>query len=262
MVNNIIRTGFGVAGSVIALCMYAVPAVTFKRVIKKRTTEDFSGIPYLIALFNCLLYTYYGSPLISNGWDNLVVMIVNAVGLLLEFCFISIYLIFAPPKTKRTMVRMLIGVLTVAGTIAAVSLFALHDQQQKKFLVGTVGMVATVILYGSPLSVIRLVIKTKSVEFMPFNLSFFAFLSSTLWLAYGTLSKDIVIMAPNFIGLPLSLFQMILYCIYRHKKSVRIEDGKLDAVEVDLEKNKATEEACCCTEKTKPDQETEMQLKV
>ncbi|KAH9308840.1 hypothetical protein KI387_036751, partial [Taxus chinensis] len=219
----------------IALLMYAVPVVTFKRVIERRSTENFSGVPYLIALFNCLLYTYYGSPLISNGWDNVVVMSVNAVGLLLECCFICVYLLFAPAKTKTTMARLLVGVLTLFASIAAVSLFALHDRRHKKLLVGTAGMVATVILYGSPLSVIRLVVKTKSVEFMPFNLSLFAFLSSLLWLVYGALSGDIVIMAPNFIGVPLAIFQMILYCIYRHRKSGRIEDGKLDAGEVDLE---------------------------
>lgn len=40
----------------------------------------------------------------------------------------------------------------------------------------------------------RMVFQTKSVEFMPFNLSLFAFLCSVFWLAYGALSKDIVVM--------------------------------------------------------------------
>lgn len=237
MVSSLIRNGFGIAGSTIALLMYSVPILTFRRVIKKRATEDFSGVPYLIALFNCLLYSYYGSPLISNEWDNLVVMVVNMIGLVLECFFIAIYITFSPPKIRVKMVRMLVAVLTIIGAIVAICFFFLHKREQKRFLVGTVGMVATVVLYGSPLAVIKLVIKTKSVEFMPFNLSLFAFLSSGLWLAYGALSKDVLIMAPNFVGLPLAVFQMVLYCIYRHGKSGRIEDGKLDATEMDLEKN-------------------------
>lgn len=37
------------------------------------------------------------------------------------------------------------------------------------------------------------VIETKSVEYMPFSLSFFSFLASALWLAYGLLGQDLLI---------------------------------------------------------------------
>jgi len=33
--------------------------------------------------------------------------------------------------------------------------------------------------------------------------------------------------APNFVGVPLGLAQMVLYCIYCNKKSPRVEDSKL-----------------------------------
>eukprot|EP00253_Pinus_taeda_P001101 PITA_01101 len=229
MPSAVLRLGAGIIGSVISLLLYGAPIVTFRRVIRKRTTEDFSGFPYAVALFNCLLYTYYASPLISNKWDNLVVLVVNAIGLALECCFISIYLIFAPLKPKRVMVRLLVIVLMVFGTIAISSVLAMHDRKHKKMLVGTAGMVATVILYGSPLSTIRLVIKTKSVEFMPLNLSVFSFLCSAFWLAYGALSRDIVVMAPNFVGLPLASAQMIIYWIYQRKKNQKPQTKAIDA---------------------------------
>lgn len=229
MMNHSVRLGAGILGSVFALFMYGASVTTFKRVIKKRSTECFSGFPYAVALFNCLLYTLYGSPLISNGWDNVVVMVANAIGLLLEICFVCIYLTFAPPKSKKSMSMMVVGSLVLFGTIAIISFCGLHDQKHKRILVGTAGMVATVILYGSPLSVIVLVIRTKSVEFMPsFYFSFFVFLGSVFWMLYGALSRDMIIMAPNFFGVSLGVGQMVLYCIYRHKRSPRVEAAMVD----------------------------------
>ncbi|KAH9300979.1 hypothetical protein KI387_012562, partial [Taxus chinensis] len=88
---------------------------------------------------------------------------------------------------------MMGGVLMAFATIAAVCTVGVHASH-KKMVVGTAGMVASVILYGSPLSDIRAVYQTKSVECMSFYFSLFAFLGSVLWLVYGALSKDIIIM--------------------------------------------------------------------
>lgn len=46
------------------------------------------------------------------------------------------------------------GLLVLFGTIVISSLCVVHDHNHKKVLVGTAGMVATVILDISPLSVI------------------------------------------------------------------------------------------------------------
>ncbi|KAJ6376044.1 hypothetical protein OIU77_000920 [Salix suchowensis] len=55
-------------------------------------------------------------------------------------------------------------------------------------------------MYGSPLVAVKKVIKTKSVEFMPFYLSFFSFLASSIWMAYGLLSHDLFLASPNLVG--------------------------------------------------------------
>ncbi|GLJ30350.1 hypothetical protein SUGI_0600530 [Cryptomeria japonica] len=229
--NKFLRCGAGILGSAFALLMYGAPMSNFWRVIKKKTTGEMSGMPYAIGLFNCLIYTLYGSPLISNEWDNAPVMFINAIGFLLQFSFCTIYLLYAPPESKRRMGLMVGGVLVVFVSTAATSMWGVQAGQ-KKMLVGTTGMVATVILFGSPLSDIRAVIRSKSVECMSFYFSMFAFLGSLLWLVYGALSRDIIIMAPNFLGIPLSSIQMIIYCIYKQKSRGRIEDVKLKVVTV------------------------------
>ncbi|MCL7032430.1 hypothetical protein MKW94_023518 [Papaver nudicaule] len=72
--------------------------------------------------------------------------------------------------------------------------------------------------YSSPLSVMKLVIQTKSVEFMPFFLSLFVFLCCTCWFAFGLLGRDLFLIVPNGFGCALGALQLILNAIYRNPK--------------------------------------------
>ncbi|CAH2068857.1 unnamed protein product [Thlaspi arvense] len=104
-----------------------------------------------------------------------------------------------------------VPVILVSCAAAIISSFVFHDHHRRK----------------------KQVIQTKSVEFMPFYLSFFSFLASWIWLAYGLL---IVIFSsrfsPNMVGCPLGVLQLLLYCKYR-KKGVMEEEHK----SWDVEKN-------------------------
>lgn len=148
--------------------------------IKKGSTEEFSSIPYIIALLNCLLYTWYGLPVVSKQWENVPVFTINGVGILLETSFIIIYLCFAVPYQKvsslifslvfflflcandrfvsltikllQKMALLLVVPVVVLFTLTAiVSRFVLHDHQHRKVLVGSIGLVASMSMYSSPL---------------------------------------------------------------------------------------------------------------
>ncbi|KAK6925950.1 SWEET sugar transporter [Dillenia turbinata] len=221
-----IHLAVGVMGNAASMLLYAAPLLTFSRVIKKKSTEEFSCVPYIIALLNCLLYTWYGLPIVSHKWENFPVVTINGLGILLEFSFIIIYIWFASAKAKaRNLVKIVmivVPVLLAFCITALVSAFAFHDHRHRKVFVGSVGLVASVAMYGSPLVAVKQVIQTKSVEFMPFYLSFFSFLASSLWLAYGLLSHDIFLASPNLVGSPLGILQLVLYCKYR--KNVIMEE--------------------------------------
>ncbi|XP_026408341.1 bidirectional sugar transporter SWEET3b-like [Papaver somniferum] len=222
----------GILGNAASLLLYAAPILTFRRVITRKSIEEFSCVPYSIALLNCLLYTWYGLPVVSNKWENFPLITINGIGILLEFSFIFIYIWFAPPRAKKMVCVLLIHVLMVFCITASVSAFALKYHHHRKVLVGCVGLVASVSMYASPLIVVKQVIRTKSVEFMPFSLSLFSFLASLLWMAYGLVGHDLFLASPNLVGCPLGLLQLVVYFIYRNK-TIQREEGKTK----DLEKN-------------------------
>ncbi|XP_057818176.2 bidirectional sugar transporter SWEET3b [Cryptomeria japonica] len=216
-----LRLAVGIMGNCTSLLMYMSPVITFVKVIRDKSVGHYSCTPYVIALFNCFTYTWYGMPVVSKGWENILLSTVNGAGIIPECFFICTYLILAPPKAKLKVVRMVAAAVVLFTVMAMVSTFALHEHKTRKFFVGIVGILTSIALYGSPLVIMKLVITTKSVEFMPFYLSFFGSLASILWMTYGVLSKDVLIAAPNVIGCLLGIAQLVLYCIYKNKKKMK-----------------------------------------
>ncbi|XP_043720991.1 bidirectional sugar transporter SWEET3b-like [Telopea speciosissima] len=211
--------------------------LTFRRIIQKGTTGEFSCIPYITALLNCLICVWYGLPLVSNGWENLPLVTINAVGILPELSFIFIYLWFASPRARKLVSLILLpGIIALCSGVVVLSI-TLQDRHLRKAMVGSIGLVVSIGMYSSPLVVVKQVIETKSVEFMPFYLSFFSFLTSLLWMMYGILSWDIMLTAPNLLACPVGLVQLVLYCMYRKNQGIPEERYKLDVEhnETDLE---------------------------
>ncbi|URD92506.1 Sugar efflux transporter for intercellular exchange [Musa troglodytarum] len=88
----------------------------------------------------------------------------------------------------------------------------------------------TVGMYASPMAAMSTVVKTKSVEYMPFFLSFFLFLNGGVWSIYSVLVRDFFIGVPNAIGFAMGSAQLVLYAVYRRKKPAA-KASKLEAEE-------------------------------
>ncbi|KAK7293541.1 hypothetical protein RJT34_16409 [Clitoria ternatea] len=230
-----LRMIIAVMGNVASVSLYAAPTVTFKRVIRKKSTEEFSCIPYIIALLNCLLFTWYGLPVISYNWENFPLVTVNGVGIAFELSYVLIYFWFSSPKGKVKVAMIGVPVLMVFFVIAIASAFAFPDHNHRKLLVGSIGLAISVAMYASPLVAMKQVIKTKSVEFMPLPLSLCSLLTCILWLTYGILIRDIFVAGPSVVGTPLSILQLVLHCKY-WKRKVMEEPNKVEFQKENVEK--------------------------
>ncbi|KAI8548150.1 hypothetical protein RHMOL_Rhmol07G0249800 [Rhododendron molle] len=145
----------GLIGNIIALLVFASPM----KVVKKKSTENYKAIPYITTLLSTSLWTFYG--LLKPG--GLLIVTVNAAGAVLQFVYVTLFLIYAPKDIKR------------------------------------------------------MVVKTNSVEYMPFSLSFFLFLNAGVWSVYALLVKDYYVGVPNAVGFVLGSAQLILYTVYNNK---------------------------------------------
>lgn len=224
--DDLIHFLFGIFGNLTALFLFLAPLITFKRIIKSKSTEQFSGIPYIMTLLNCLLSAWYGLPFVSP--HNLLVSTINGTGAAIESIYVILFIIYAKPQKVRVkMLALFTLILTVFAIVVLVSLFALHGNSRKLFC-GFAATIFSICMYASPLSIVRLVIKTKSVEFMPFFLSLFVFLCGTSWFIYGLLGRDPFVAVPNGFGCGLGALQLILYAIYRKNKGDKSEPKSSD----------------------------------
>ncbi|KAM0854150.1 hypothetical protein ACQ4PT_050605 [Festuca glaucescens] len=205
---------------------------TFWRIIRKRSTEEFSGVPYNMTLLNCLLSAWYGLPFVSP--NNILVSTINGVGAAIETAYVVIFLCFASSKKARLRTLGLASaVAAVFAAVALVSMLALHGQA-RKLLCGVAMTVFSICMYAAPLSIMRLVIKTKSVEYMPFLLSLAVFLCGTSWFVYGLLGRDPFVAIPNGCGSFLGAMQLILYAVYRNNKGGAGAGGKMQGHDVEM----------------------------
>ncbi|KAL7117823.1 hypothetical protein ACP275_03G097200 [Erythranthe tilingii] len=237
--ENVLHFVFGIFGNASALFLFLAPLITFKRIVMNKSTQQFSGIPYVMTLLNCLLSAWYGLPFVSP--NNLLVSTINGTGAVIESVYVIVFLVFAPKKEKGKMLGLLSVVLAIFGTVVLVSLLVLHGNGRKLFC-GVVTTIFSIVMYGSPLTIIRLVIKTKSVEFMPFFLSLFVFLCGTSWFVFGLLGKDPFVAIPNGFGCGLGAVQLILYAIYRKNKGEIKKPTGEESVEMDKIGNGKTEQ--------------------
>ncbi|MCE0480807.1 hypothetical protein HAX54_037938 [Datura stramonium] len=216
--NSQLITIFGDLGSTVSFIVFLSPLPTFYNIYKKKSTEGYQSIPYVVALFSAIILIYYS---VLKGNMN-VVIIINALGAFIETIYICFYIFYAPKKAKLQTIKFV--ALFVVGGFGAIVLVIqfLFKGVVRAQIVGWICLVFSVCTFAAPLCIVRKVIKTKSVEYMPLLLSVFLTISAVMWFFYGLLKKDVNIYAPNILGFMFGIVQMVLYVMYKDNKEKKV----------------------------------------
>ncbi|XP_031099941.1 bidirectional sugar transporter SWEET7b-like [Ipomoea triloba] len=208
------RTILGIIGNITSGALFISPAPTVYRIMKKKSVEGFHPWPYHAALMNCFMWVFYAMPFVHP--HSILVMTINTLGIALELSYLAVFFYFSNAKTRGKMVLLLlIQLLALAGIVAA-TLMGAHTTQKRSTIVGSLSVVFGIILYASPLSIMRTVIKSKSAEFLPGWLIASGFTNGIIWAAYACIRFDIFVFVSNGVGALLSFIQIILKIIYRN----------------------------------------------
>ncbi|KAK9069869.1 hypothetical protein SSX86_010265 [Deinandra increscens subsp. villosa] len=224
---------FGLMGNVVSFMVFLSPLPTFYKVYKKKSTEGFQSIPYVIGLFSAMLWIYYA---LLKG-NVMLLITINSVGIVIQSFYLCVYVFYAPKKARMESLKLIVLFIVVGfGLIVLLTQF-LTKGAERVVIVGWVCLVFSLCVFVAPLGVLRQVIKTKSVEYMPILLSLALTLSAVMWFFYGLLLGDFNIAIPNTLGFTFGIIQIILYLLYKNKKPVindkiaEFKEGKMSEVD-------------------------------
>ncbi|KAH7286842.1 hypothetical protein KP509_32G024800 [Ceratopteris richardii] len=184
-------------------------SVTFYWIIKKRNTECFSPVPYIVNLLSQVLWVYYGviKP------KGLLIATISGVGFIFMTIYLAIFITYAS-KTNRIYTVKLISFSSIAYIALFLGTFFGSRGRTRLTIVGFLCAINSICMFASPLVVMKKVITTRSVEYMPFFLSLSLFVNGGTWFTYSILVMDIFMGVPSGLGFLFGIIQLILYACY------------------------------------------------
>lgn len=67
------------------------------RICKKRSTEGFQAVPYVIALSSAMLMMYYA---LVKKTNSTLLLTINGIGCFIKTLYIVLFLVFAPRQAR------------------------------------------------------------------------------------------------------------------------------------------------------------------
>ena len=211
---------FGILGILVAGVLFLSPVTTIRTIVRNKNTLKFSQLPYLAQIVESSFWTLW-SLTVPNRSEMLIN---NIIGVSFMSIYVIVFLYFVDKK-NRTKAYLHVGVALILINTGLVVYLSVPQSTASLFL-SVAAVVLNVVKYASPLSVAKLVIQTKSVQYMPLPLTLACLACSVLWGMYGILLNDYWIMIPNVAGVVCGVLQVLLWCYYHFASTVESDvDG-------------------------------------
>jgi solute carrier family 50 protein (sugar transporter) len=188
----------------VLVCMSPIP--TIQRINRERKVGSLPLLPYSTMIINSMLWFAYG--LLKK---EIKIYSCNGTGLILGVVYFVHYIKFSPAASSTLPGSVQQHVQAILITLIFTVFSMMTPSTDPGWLIGKVGMVFCVGLFASPLSVVRVVIVSRSAKSIPLPFTLACLVNCFLWTTFGWFqANDANIYVPNFLGLCLSVIQLAL----------------------------------------------------
>lgn len=205
-------------GTAVGIAMALSPIPTMRTIAQTKSVGEFSVFPYIVTMCQCILWLVYAA--ITPGKTSLLP--VNIFVAIVEFAYCVIFLKFADSGNRQDLIKT---ISVPFGTTVACIILSFVTSSASKF-VGFFAVLSNIVMYAAPLAVVKSVIETRSVKYMPFLLSFVGTIASIIWTSWAISADDSYVLVPNVMGVILGLIQLSVYAKYRNA------EGTIDGIRV------------------------------
>uniref|UniRef100_K3WZZ3 Bidirectional sugar transporter SWEET n=1 Tax=Globisporangium ultimum (strain ATCC 200006 / CBS 805.95 / DAOM BR144) TaxID=431595 RepID=K3WZZ3_GLOUD len=151
--------------------------------------------------------------------DNTFPLLVTyAVGDVLNIGFLAVYYRYSTRRAyvfKVMLVAFLCNAILTIYAVLGKRHITHQPEHNLKQIVGFVAIASSLMLYASPFSAISRVVKTKSSSSIPIVMCIVGVVNNALWVLYGALIDDMMLIIPTSISIVLGCIQIVLYFVYR-----------------------------------------------
>jgi solute carrier family 50 protein (sugar transporter) len=218
----------GQGGPLASAGLYLAPIPTIRQISSSGTVGNLPLLPYSSMAGNTFIWFVYGLLKKEVGiWSSNVFGFVLAI----YYCFIFVrnlrkdgkvgYLLdIATPTLPGSVKQHLQAVAVVIISILTLAMFKPFGKSSEN-LIGNIGVTICVIMFASPLSVMKVVVQTKSAKSIPLPFTLLTTLNCFMWTVFGWFAmNDVNVYLPNVLGLTSGIVQIVLKLIYGSNDSL------------------------------------------
>lgn len=113
--------------------------------------EQFSPVPYLCTLLNCMMWVVYGIPMVHP--HSMLVITINGSGMAIELAYVLLFLVYSRGKKRLRVLVVLVAETAFVALVALLVLTLAHTHERRSMIVGVLCVIFGTMMYAAPLSV-------------------------------------------------------------------------------------------------------------
>ena len=199
--------------TIMSIVLAFSPIPTIRTIIREQNTKDFSVIPYVAMAAQCSMW------LVRAYFKKDKDLLPSNIGVLIvEIGYMSVFWRFT--NDREYLVKVFggaVGLIAILTLISAISTSSITVS-------GVFAMILNILMFASPLAVVKKVFTTKSVANMPLPLSAASLACAAAWFAYALAKNDWNLIIPNGLGVAFGIAQLVIYFKFaRDDRTLRID---------------------------------------